>query len=542
MMNIQTKPSKAARLRAILQSPEIGFLMESHNGASAKISERAGFDGIWASGLSMSTALGVRDNNELSWTQVLDQLEFMADGTEIPILVDGDTGFGNFNAVRRFVSKLSSRGIAGVCLEDKTFPKTNSFLGDKHPLVSIDEFCGKIRAGKDSQLDDDFCIVARIEALIAGRPMEEALQRADAYAEAGADAVVIHSRRADAGEIFEFLERWQAPVPVVLIPTKYYRTPTADLAAAGASAIVWANHNLRASLQAMEDVTRTIMETQSLVPIEKTIYPLADVFALTGTEELEVAEQLYEPRSDGWRGVILAATRGTALGALTEDRPKCMVSLRGHTILDRQVAALRGAGIDQIAVVAGYKAETVKADNAEVVVNPDFETTGEARSLAAAIEHLNGPTILSYGDIVYEPFFAGLLVAQDAEVTILVDPGAEAADMADPSDRVLCDPPHDGGLSAHSNVSLVEIGASVDPAAAGAGHWVGLMALNIAGARKVRQILEAFEAEGTLPKADMPDVLQRLMAEGTPVSVLNISGNWRNINSLLDLAEARNEV
>ena len=103
--------------------------MEAHNGLSARIVEEAGFRGIWASGLSISAALGVRDNNEASWTQVLEVVEFMSDATDIPILLDGDTGYGNFNNMRRLVRKLEQRGVAAVCIEDKLFPKTNSFIG-----------------------------------------------------------------------------------------------------------------------------------------------------------------------------------------------------------------------------------------------------------------------------------------------------------------------------------------------------------------------------------------------------------------------------
>ena len=177
--------SKPAQLKAALVSPELSFLMEAHNGLSARIVEEAGFKGIWASGLSMSAALGVRDNNEASWTQVLEALEFMSDATTIPILVDGDTGYGNFNNMRRLVKKLCQRSIAGVCIEDKLFPKTNSFIGDGQPLADIDEFCGKIKAGKDSQLDPDFCVVARVEALISGWGLDEALRRAEAYTAPG---------------------------------------------------------------------------------------------------------------------------------------------------------------------------------------------------------------------------------------------------------------------------------------------------------------------------------------------------------------------
>src|SRR6476660_3779490 len=159
---------KTTQLRAMLQSPELEFIIEAHNGLSARIAEEAGFKGIWGSGLSISAALGVLDNNEASWTQVLEVLEFMSDVTTVPILLDGDTGYGNFNNLRRLVTKLEQRHIAGVCIEDKLFPKTNSFIGEDQPLADMDEFCGKIKAGKHSQSDDDFVIVARTEALISG--------------------------------------------------------------------------------------------------------------------------------------------------------------------------------------------------------------------------------------------------------------------------------------------------------------------------------------------------------------------------------------
>ena len=116
-------PLKTTRFRQMLTSPDTSFIMEAHNGLSAKIVEETGFEGVWASGLSVSSALGVRDSNEASWTQVLEVLEFMADATSIPILVDADTGYGNFNNFRRLVNKLIQRDIAAVCIEDKLFPK-----------------------------------------------------------------------------------------------------------------------------------------------------------------------------------------------------------------------------------------------------------------------------------------------------------------------------------------------------------------------------------------------------------------------------------
>ena len=289
-------PSRASALRRHLIAPEISFLMEAHNGLSAKIVEETGFPGIWASGLSISAALGVRDSNEASWTQVLEVLEFMADASRLPILVDGDTGHGNFNNVRRFVRKLGERGIAGVCIEDKLFPKSNSFVGDRQPLAEIDEFCGRIKAAKDSQVDADFCLVARIEALISGHPMAEALRRAEAYHAAGADAILIHSKRAEADEILEFCRLWQNRSPVVIVPTMYHSTPTDAFRAAGISTVIWANHNLRAAVTAMREVCRRIRDEECLASVEGNVASVRDIFDLADNRELEAAEKRYLPR------------------------------------------------------------------------------------------------------------------------------------------------------------------------------------------------------------------------------------------------------
>jgi phosphoenolpyruvate mutase len=291
-----TSVGKTTALRRMLDQPELSFLMEAHNGLSARIVEEAGFEGVWASGLSISASLGVRDSNEASWTQVLEVLEFMSDGTKIPILVDGDTGYGNFNNMRRLVRKLEQRGIAGVCIEDKVFPKTNSFLhGESQPLADIAEFCGKIKAGKDAQKSDDFVIIARVEALIAGRGMKEALRRAEAYHQAGADAILIHSAKRSADEVLAFKQEWGDRLPVVIVPTKYYVTPTDVFRKHRFSAIIWANHLMRSCIAAMQRTARRICEEQTLVGVEEQVAPLAEVFRLQGVAELEEAEKRYLP-------------------------------------------------------------------------------------------------------------------------------------------------------------------------------------------------------------------------------------------------------
>ncbi|CAG5122998.1 unnamed protein product, partial [Candidula unifasciata] len=288
---------KSTKLRQMLLSPQLEFMMEAHSGISACIAEEAGFQAVWASGLSIATQLGVRDSNEASWTQVLEVLEFMNDACTVPILVDADTGYGNFNNARRLVRKLEDRGIAGAAVEDKLFPKTNSLLdGRAQPLADIKEFALKIQAMKDTQRDPDFNIVARVEALIAGWGVDEALKRADAYLEAGATAVLMHSKLKEPTEILDFLKAWQNKGPVVLVPTTYYKTPMQVWRDQKVSLAIWANHSIRASVKAMQEVTAQIFKEQSTAGVEPKIATVKELFRLTKDDELKAAEDKYLPK------------------------------------------------------------------------------------------------------------------------------------------------------------------------------------------------------------------------------------------------------
>lgn len=292
-----TTKKKTTQFREMLRSPSLEFIMEAHDGLSAKIVEQTGFRGIWASGLTMSASLGVRDNNEASWTQVLEVVEYMSDATGVPILLDADTGYGNFNNVRRLVKKLEQREIAAMCIEDKLFPKTNSFIkGEQQRLADVEEFAGKIKAAKDTQKDPDFSVVARIEALIAGWGMDEALSRAEAYHSAGADALLIHSKQSTPDQVLEFMKLWGKKCPVVIVPTMYYSAPVGLFEKAGVSLVIWANHLLRSSITAMRETAATIHKERSIAPVEPKIASVKDIFGLQDAEELQRAEEMYLPK------------------------------------------------------------------------------------------------------------------------------------------------------------------------------------------------------------------------------------------------------
>lgn len=534
-------PSKCSELRRLLESPQLEFIMEAHNGISARIVEEAGFKGIWASGLALSAQYGVRDNNEASWTQVVEMLEFMSDATQIPILLDGDTGYGNFNNMQRLVKKLEQRGIAGVCIEDKLFPKTNSFInGDHQPLANINEFCGKIKAGKDIQQDPDFCIVARVEAFIAGWDLREALRRAEAYHEAGADAILIHSKLSRPDQVLAFAQEWAGRSPLVIVPTKYYSTPTEVFRRANISLVIWANHILRAAVANMQAIANEIYSSQTLVNIEDRIAPVKEIFRLQGAEELLEAEQRYFTiKQNPTHAVVLAASRGQELADLTYDKPKVMLPIGGKPLLRRLVDEFKKLAINDITVVAGYKAEAINVQGIKVTLNPDYETTGELVSLACAEPGFSDDLLILYGDLLFRSYILRDLLDSPGEMVVVVD-SRTGTQITGAPDYAYCSLPDERSLFGQevnllgiSNAEQTEYGKPC-------GRWIGMLRLRAEGRQWLSEALNELKKRQDFNRLGMPELCNYLVEQGKPIKVLYINGHWLDVNSLDDLDRASN--
>jgi phosphoenolpyruvate phosphomutase len=536
------KPSKNSQFRSLLHSPDVEFLIEAHNGISARIGEEAGFKGLWASGLCLSAQYGVRDNNEASWTQVLEMLEFMADATSIPILLDGDTGYGNFNNMQRLVRKLEQRGVSAVCIEDKLFPKTNSFIGGhRQQLADMHEFAGKIKAGKDAQQDDDFVVVARIEALIAGWGLTEALRRAEAYHAAGADAILIHSSASTADEILEFKREWADRSPVVIVPTKYYRTPTEVFRDYGFSIVIWANHILRASVAAMQDAAATIARDSNLLEVESRIVSVKEVFRLQGASDLEIAERLYLPeQSVDTRAIVLAASRGSQLGELTADKPKAMVKVRGEPLLAHIVTTYQALGVPDVTVVRGYKKDAVTLPELTYVDNDDYATTGELYSLNLALEaspDSEDGVIVSYGDVLFRKYILEDLTEAEDDFVIAADANwLESVNKDRDADYVSCSMPN-SRHAFYSEVVLEEIGHDLDQDRIH-GEWMGLLKVSKEAAPRFKEMVAAICSGPEGKSATVPTLLSELIRSGEKVRVLYSTGHWLDVDSLDDILAA----
>ncbi len=531
---------KTTQLKNLLTSSDTEFILEAHNGLSAKIVEEAGFRGIWGSGLALSAQHAVRDNNELSWTQVIDHLEFMSDATSIPILLDGDTGYGDFNNMRRLVQKLEQRDIAGVCIEDKLFPKANSFIqGEQQELEAIEIFCGKIQAGKDAQQDDDFCIVARVEAFIAGWGLEEAIRRGEAYRRAGADAILIHSKLSQPDEILQFVREWDSRCPLVIVPTKYYSTPTEVFRDNNISLVIWANHMIRTSIAAMQKTARTIRQMESLVEIEGQAATVSEIFRLQGADELLEAEKIYarSARPDT-SAIILAASRGDGMDELTRDCPKVMIPVAGKTVLRRQLDKFKAQGINNITVVAGYRKEAIDEQAVHVVVNEAWQNSSELTSLACALDAFSDETVLIYGDLLFRTYILSNLMDWDADLLVVVDSSPLEQAQGNSNDLAYCSSADDRSMY-QQKVSLERISNRDDWNGRKAdGRWIGMLRARGEGRDHLVEALEQLRKEELFADFGMPELINRLVENGHAPQVQYITGHWMDINNLQDLQRA----
>jgi|TARA_B100000749_G_C18376137_1_gene443886 phosphoenolpyruvate phosphomutase len=295
MIHDNIKLSKSRMLRKKLESNSIVKVGGAFDAMSAKLVETSGFDAVWAGSFAISATHALPDASILTMTEFFDAASSMASTCEIPIIADCDTGYGGPSNVTHMVKKYESAGISSICIEDKTFPKQNSLLENgKNDLLSEKEFVAKILSAKQARNDKDFLIIARVEALISGAGMNEALKRATAYENAGADAILIHSKQKTPDEIFEFADSWKGSVPIVVVPTTYDNVKISELSLHNIKMIIFANQTLRASHLAMTKLLREMVDTEHISTIEQELSTMQDIFNLQEMYDIKSKEKKLE--------------------------------------------------------------------------------------------------------------------------------------------------------------------------------------------------------------------------------------------------------
>jgi phosphoenolpyruvate phosphomutase len=270
-------------------------LAGAHDALSARLIEQAAFDGVWASSFGIALASQcVPDMDLLTMTETLDIVRNIARAVSIPVVVDGNSGYGNSINVMRAVRECEDAGSAAICIEDNSFPKRCSLYdNEQRELVSIEEMVSKIRAGKLAQRDENFTFIARVESLIAGHGLADAFERAHAYRRAGADAILVHAK--SLSPLKEFIRNWNNDCPLVVVPTLFEQTSLAELEECGFRVVIFANQAVRAAGQAMRETLELLRSTGSISSVSGRIAPLEDVYHLIRLKELEEIEREVRP-------------------------------------------------------------------------------------------------------------------------------------------------------------------------------------------------------------------------------------------------------
>jgi len=282
-------------LKKMMETKPIVKVGGAYDALSAKLVETSGFDAIWAGSFAISATHALPDASILTMTDFLKATENMVDACSIPVIADCDTGFGGPPNVSHAVKKYEKAGIAGISIEDKIFPKQNSLLkNSRQELLSEKDFVAKIIAARESKKDENFMIFARTEALIAEKGMNEAIKRAKAYEDAGADAILIHSKKNSPEEIFEFSEKWQGQIPLVVVPTSYPSVKLEELISNNIKMVIYANQSLRAAHNIMSKVLKEIIQKESIDEIDVEMSSMEDIFKLQEMYKINDQEKIIE--------------------------------------------------------------------------------------------------------------------------------------------------------------------------------------------------------------------------------------------------------
>jgi len=292
--------AKRKRLRAGMASDRAVVAIGAHDALTAHLVAAYGFDAVWVSGLGVATmAYAVPDLNLTTMSEMLEASIRIDRATELPVIADCDNGFGGLNNVVRTLVEFEAAGIAAISIEDNLFPKRNSlYTGEsKRELIPVDEQARRLRAAKQAQDGEGFVLIARVESLIAGHGVEDACRRADAYVDAGVDAILIHSRDKTLQEIEGFLSTWSGVgrMPLVAVPTLFPTFTDTDLRAKGFNLVILANQPMRAAVSAIESTLETLARERRAAAVDPHIASVDHVFELVGTAEAIAREDEIGP-------------------------------------------------------------------------------------------------------------------------------------------------------------------------------------------------------------------------------------------------------
>ena len=556
-------------LRRIIANQGFAVIIEAHSGLSAIIGETARaqinggtkeYDGLWESSLTDSATKGLPDASIVGAESRLHTIDEIIHVTTKPIIVDGDTG-GETSQFEDLVIRLERLGVSAVIIEDKVFPKRNSLdASASQELEDPVTFAEKIQAGKSVTVTDDFMIIARIESLIAGTGLRDALQRAERYIEAGVDGIMIHSSRREPNELFEFAraygplcERLGRRPLLVSVPTTYNQHTDEELVELGFDIIIHANHLLRASHMAMKKVAQLILESGSSLQADSICSPVKEIFSEVGFDKLAASDR---QRNAMLRLPVIIPAAGR--DPIFPEQPKSLISVAGQPILHHQLESIRKAGLKEVVVVRGHEGAQYDAysDEANLVLcdNPDYAQTQSVDSLMKARSFMDHGFVLVFSDLLFDHEILTQLVRTDKDIVLTIDNSYtyHRHDVDKRLDLVVSKKSFQTqfrSLSPEPVTELARIGKTIELDRADY-EFIGIAFLSKQGAKILQDTYDdcvtkagsSFQEAPSFSMAKMADLFQELIDRGFPVHGLEVSKGWREIHSREDVETAEAEM
>lgn len=547
---------------------EKGFVrvIEVHNGLSALIAQEAKinksgelleYDAFWESSLTDSASKGMPDAEIVGYDSRLMTIAEILNVTSKPLIVDGDTG-GSPAQFEYFVRRLERLGVSAVVIEDKVFPKRNSLDATaKQTMEDPEIFAQKIERGNEVKKNENFMIIARIESLICGVGIEDAIKRARIYIEAGADGILIHSKKDDPKDVLLFAKEYEKLCNkigkrpyLVCIPTTYNLITDNELARHGFNIIIHANHLLRSAHKAMKKVAEAILMHDRSFEAEAYCSPVNEIFEEVGFVRIKEQDRRYIKEQKLWV-IIPAAGKDESFGC-----PKSLVKIRGKTILDYQIEALRKAGLRNIVVVKGYKGEKfneIKFDGVRFCDNAHYDSKHSLYSLMQATDYMDNGFILVFSDILFNENIIKTLLDRKEDIILVVDNSYRyhKHEIDKKLDLVISKTKPKNyyrSLRPTSTIEIIRIGKNIKKEEADY-EFIGIAYFSEEGAKILKKVYEdckkidgRFHEASSFDKASITDIIQEIIDRGFTVNGLEVYKGWMEIHEPRDIKVAEEEI
>jgi len=541
-------------------------LIEVHNGLSALVGEKASvkqnnktieFDGFWESSLTDTASKGIPDAEIIGHESRLHTIDEILNVTTKPIIVDGDTG-GSPSQFEFLVKKLERLGASAVIIEDKVFPKRNSLDGSaKQTLEDPEKFAQKIKRGKDAKISDDFMIIARIESLIAGVGLEDALKRAEKYIDAGVDGIMIHSKKNTPDDILSFADEYNKITtkmnrrpPLVSVPTTYNLIKDQELADHGFNVVIHANHLLRSAHKSMIETANMILLNDRNFEAEPLCSPVQDIFKEVGFDHIKEQDRKYskEQKID----VIIPAA---GKDPIFKDKPKSLIKISGKTILERQIENIKKTGLTNISLIKGYKGDGINFENIKYYENKEFEDKHSLHSLMKARNSMDNGFILIYSDILFNDEILKKLIQTESDIVLLVDNSYtyHKHEIDKKLDLIITKTKPSSfyrTLQPQTMTQIECIGKNIDKNNADY-EFIGIAYFSDKGAEILKKVFDdcekkyknkPFHESSSFKKAGVTDIIQEIIDRGFVVNALKVYKGWMEIHKKEDVKIASDMI